>query len=136
MQALIDEMSARMRYERVVTGQNMSLGKFIEALEGIDDKTIQVRMSDGRTPCDVDSYRGYYSDLAISTKQGGQMNVAGLLELLRGALGQTFQGYKGGDYTMGPHTPLWVAEYGSCGDAVQGLRVADDLVVIVSAPVD
>ncbi|WP_215745950.1 hypothetical protein [Gluconobacter sp. P1C6_b] len=39
-----------------------------------------------------------------------------MLAEAKSALGKEFDGYKGGEYVMGPHTDCYLAEYGSCGD--------------------
>lgn len=41
--------------------------------------------------------------------------VNDLLRILKLAQGKYFIGYKGGDFTMGKTTPLWVANYGESG---------------------
>lgn len=68
----------------------------------------------------VGSYRGYYDHLAI--EPGGKPGtVAEAVTELQGAIGKTFQGYKGGDYTMTQDTPVWVSHYGEAS----GHRVVD-----------
>lgn len=62
------------------------------------------------------SYRGYYEDLAFSPLEN--VPVSSMLACARGALGATYQGYKGGDYTMGDHTEVWLAEYGRLGEGI------------------
>lgn len=87
----------------------MTLGRFISELEKLpQDKEIENVYS-------PHSYRGFYSDLALENG-GGTRTVAGLVEQLKNeCLGQTFSGYKGGDFYMDENTPMWIAEYGSCG---------------------
>lgn len=42
-----------------------------------------------------------------------------MLENAKSALGATFYGYKGGEYTMHEYTYCWIAEYGtSKGDKI------------------
>lgn len=60
------------------------------------------------------SYRGDYMDLAF--KPVRDIPVCEVLEAARSALGSTYEGYKGGEYTMGGHTSCWIAEYGTSGD--------------------
>jgi hypothetical protein len=115
MQAMVDGMSAAWMLERAAT--QMTLGKFIELLEAMpQDRLLQ----DIREP---HSYRGYYSDLAFE-KGPGKVSVADALTMCKGAMGQVFTGYKGGDYVMGALTPLWIASYGSCGLKLIG--ISDD----------
>jgi hypothetical protein len=60
--------------------------------------------------------------------------VEGLLEELKLTDGMTFEGYKGGSYTMHRGTPLWVANYGLTGGTmVVGLRECDYMTVIATA---
>lgn len=111
IQAMVDGMSAAWQKERSAT--QMTLGKMISALEAmITDKQVQ-RLGH------LHSYRGYYSDLAFEVKPG-TMNAQDLTGLCREAMGKVYEGYKGGDYMMGESTPMWIAEYGCCGDKLMG----------------
>ncbi len=47
--------------------------------------------------------------------------VAQMLTTARSALGTTFQGWKGGDYTMREHTECWLAVEGNTGESLGGL---------------
>lgn len=62
------------------------------------------------------SYRGYYADLAFEPKR--YVTVGSMLREARAALGQTFQGYKGGDFKMGACTDCWLAKYGETGETI------------------
>lgn len=73
-------------------------------------------------PTRLNSYRGYYEELAIpgSTEEARSIDV--WLKWLREANGTTYQGYKGGDYVMTRNTPLWAANYGeSSGRFIQAV---------------
>lgn len=59
------------------------------------------------------SYRGDYSQLAFAPAKN--VTVASMLVNARQALGQTFEGYKGGEFTMGPYTDCYISEYGESG---------------------
>ena len=59
------------------------------------------------------SYRGYYEQLAFEPAEN--ITIGEMLAAARSALGTTFTGYKGGDYTMGEHTECWIANYGESG---------------------
>lgn len=59
------------------------------------------------------SYRGYYDH--ISFGMADEIRIEDALATAEGALNKTFGGYKGGDFVMGPTTPVWIAEYGHCG---------------------
>lgn len=72
-------------------------------------------------PTKLDSYRGYYDQLALDFTQGEENTVGNLLAECKSALGKTFHGYKGGEYRMGADTPIWVADHGQCyGTALTG----------------
>ena len=80
-------------------------------------------------PNDVDSYRGYYEDLAISffvppESYGLQTLTRAFLDTLESAIDKTFTGYKGGDYRMDADSNLWVSNYGACTHAaVLGVEI-------------
>jgi len=104
-------MSAQWQKERAES--QMTLGKLIERLQSIPPET----MIDIAEP---HSYRGYYSDLAF--KSGGKITATAALSMCRAAMGEVFQGYKGGDFQMGRNTPVWCASYGCCGQKIMGIR--------------
>jgi len=62
------------------------------------------------------SYRGYYEQLAFEPMPN--RTVAQMLSDAEYALGRTFCGYKGGDFTMKEYTPVWLANYGQCGEEI------------------
>lgn len=63
------------------------------------------------------SYRGDYSDLAFAPVENAR--IGDMLNHAKSALGATFTGYKGGDYTMGEYSTCYIAEYGtSAGDMI------------------
>lgn len=65
------------------------------------------------------SYRGYYRDLAFEPRY--DLTIKQMLSEAKAALDQTFEGYKGGDFTMGKYTEVWFAEYGETGDTISKL---------------
>lgn len=71
---------------------------------------------------EVMSYRGYYDELAIDIEAEPRTSCE-LVGDLQDAIGKTFTGYKGGEYEMCKHTPVWVSRYGQCDQyAVIGVR--------------
>ena len=64
------------------------------------------------------SYRGYYQELALEPSEGCQ-TVGDLIDLLIGCLGKTYEGYKGGDFSMNDYSDVYIAYYGSCGAGVK-----------------
>lgn len=122
LQAMLDGLSAQGQRERAA--QQMTLGKLISWLESLSPKTQVANLRD------PDSYRGYYSDLYFE-QQDGTRPASELLADCKAAMGQVFEGYKGGDYVMGALTPLWIATYGCTGKklmamAGSGVETAED----------
>lgn len=118
LQAYLDGMSAKAQRERSKT--QMTLGGLIAALEAMPADAVVANIG---SPM---SYRGYYSDLAFSRGEGTRP-AADLLVEANGCMGRVFQGYKGGDYQMGEATPLWIAEYGDCGDRLMAIRAGGEI---------
>lgn len=56
------------------------------------------------------SYRGFYDQLAFSPEN--YVTVGSMLKHAKSAVGKTFEGYKGGHYTMTLLTPVFIADYG------------------------
>ncbi len=87
----------------------------------------------------VDSYRGYYSDLAIEFSNGSDSDctVGELAKVLDNAIGETYEGYKGGEYIMNEDTKVWVSNYGeSSGTAIVGVRDDDWRVLLITEQED
>ncbi len=83
----------------------MRLGELIAALEQADPHQV----------CpwgfkDPDSFRGYYDELAFAP--ASNVTVGAMLADARSALGATYEGWKGGDYTMTASTECWIAVRG------------------------
>ena len=99
-------------------GSEMNLGKLIEELRNADpDYIAPIGFAAPR------SYRGYYEDVAF--KPAENVSVASMLRHAESALGATFEGYKGGKYTMGERTTCWISNYGeSGGDCIGSVLVA------------
>lgn len=74
-------------------------------------------------PTEFDSWRGSYNELALNFHLGGyggddkikQLTVSKFLTLLKETVGKEFTGWKGGEFTMNKHTPIWVANSGNSG---------------------
>lgn len=84
----------------------MTLGELIAFLEKRDPEQ-KVPLGFGNPH----SYRGYYDELAFEIQ--ADTTVGEMLEAAREALGTTYTGWKGGDFTMGEYTPVWLAEEGT-----------------------
>ncbi len=62
------------------------------------------------------SYRGDYAQVAFEPAR--DVTIGDMLEAARTAHGETFTGYKGGDFTMGDWTDCYLANYGCCGEEI------------------
>lgn len=98
---------------------HLSLGQLIDRLRAEPDLSRRV-------PIGFDSphsYRGDYYDLAFEIAQN--VTVAEMLASAESALGATFQGWKGGDYTMSKYTEVWLVEQGGCcGESLGSVLLA------------
>lgn len=106
IQAMIKGMSQQWQEERAES--QMTLGRLIDFLktQPADKKIAGFG--------EANSYRGYHSDLAFEPSLEEQ-TVSKFLEYCKSAMGEVFEGYKGGEFVMGRNTPLWIAFYGECG---------------------
>lgn len=100
-------------------------------------KHVPVQLEvDGRRylPGELHSYRGYYECLAVDLRDlNPAVEVsAGMLYLrLVGAVGQTFEGWKGGEYTMSETTRVFLAHKGHADGGIPGeIAVFPTLIVI------
>jgi hypothetical protein len=87
----------------------MTLGEVIERLKKVDHPSQVVALGFGGS-C---SYRGYYECLALIPEAG--VTIARMLSEAEAAVGKTFHGWKGGDYTMRLDTECYLAKCGDCG---------------------
>lgn len=83
----------------------MTLGELITALEAAPaDKVLPLGFASPH------SYRGFYEQLAFEPKV--RVPVGEMLAAARSALGRTYEGWKGGDFTMTDYTDCWLAVEG------------------------
>jgi hypothetical protein len=106
---------------------HLGLGELIARLAAEPDQ-------DRRVPVgfhEPHSYRGDYWDLAFEVAH--DVTVGEMLAAARSALGATFQGWKGGDFTMGKHTSVWlVTEAGDCGESLGAVLLS----LLLTPPAD
>tara|TARA_R110002020_G_scaffold444120_1_gene655457 strand:- start:688 stop:996 length:309 start_codon:yes stop_codon:yes gene_type:complete len=74
------------------------------------------------------SYRGYYEQLAF--EPCNNTTVGAMLDCAKEALGNTYTGYKGGEFTMHKYTMCWLSCYGnssqeSLGETLLGFMLGD-----------
>lgn len=139
--AFIEGIMAKADADRLAKSENITLGELIARLEAIEPAgPVGIALADAGAMFfptgNLYSYRGYYSDLAIEWRFDEPTGITAgqLLDALRGAVGKTYQGYKGGDYEMGRRTPVWVAaSWGDCSDVfVSGVEHGDGIVILTT----
>lgn len=136
MQTLFNNFAAAAKADALSDKPIITLGELTAKLEAFDG-SLELAVQYGNTMLaydEVGSYRGYYTDLAIEPRAEVTGTVADALADLHDANGETFTGYKGGDYYMNNRTLVWVAHYGEAsGIGVTGVELVDGVVVITSA---
>lgn len=127
----LDAHAERLDQIRDSAEKHLTLGDLRQAFSAFGDQSLPVVDDRGRGIDGTHSYRGYYDHLAI---EPGPVGSLGALDAeLADANGKTFSGHKGGDYTMGPNTPVWISYEGEAsGLAVVGVVRLDDHVVLVT----
>ena len=110
---MVNGLNAQAQLERGAT--QMTLGDMIERLEAMPQTAFVDAIESPH------SYRGYYCDLAFE-RGSNRIAASDALALCKSAMGEVFQGYKGGDFQMGRNTPVWLANYGCCGEKIMDIR--------------
>ena len=118
IQAQFDALAGYVREVR--SEYHLTLGELIDTLQTLGGHVPVLTVGGGSVAAECYSYRGHYSDLALRP-DSAPCSVGRLREMAHAVLGQTVEGYKGGDFVMGRDAPLWIAEYGSS----QGLAITD-----------
>lgn len=139
MQQLINDMNEATRLDR---GREYNLGMLIKDLEPYKEEFIDVVYDDGTVPGEFMSWRGLYNCLALDYYGANNHTPAHVLyEMAVRANGHTFEGYKGGDFTMDLDTPIYQANYGDCYSVrdnewvtvkIVGVRKEADKLVLVT----
>lgn len=130
-------VSAVIGFRDIREGRQLSLGKLIEVLGGIEAHYRVVTDQDGISPGPVTSYLGFAEDLAFEPVHTPR-TVRAVRETLVQALGAGFIGYEGGEYWMDRDTPLWLAPWGQEGRGITGWRFAagDEMIELTTRDFD
>jgi hypothetical protein len=121
---IIGEASLRQRKKYHLTPKKVK-----DKLSSVDSNLPVVIDHNGFGPKSIDSYRGYYSDLAIDSSKE-LCTVEKFLTLLDNIVGKTITGYKGGEFDMCDDTPLWSATFGSCGRIIYDMTITTKEVIL------
>ncbi len=82
-------------------GHDSNLLDLIHLLEQEDPTTIIKEGFDEEY-----SYRGYYQDLGVQSARN--VSIQTMLTILKRAVDNTYEGWKGGDFTMGKYTDVFL----------------------------
>ena len=93
----------------------MTLSKLIEWLEQ-QDQDLVVKDGFGSPHSD----RGDYSELAFDPLE--EAKIGDMLQHAKSALGATFTGWKGGEFTMHEYTSVYIGEYGESGEEITSIH--------------
>lgn len=121
---IADAMEAARRLNRILEvapdgRRQLSLGEFVAQLAKLPpERDVYIDYA-CLAPMKLDSYRGYYDHIALGfTTEEDAPTVQQLLEHARQNIGAVLSGYKGGDFTMGEPTPLWLSNRGRVADVI------------------
>lgn len=117
IQTMLNNAVTSARKESLAKSPQLTLGELILKLDAVSDKSKEVSFAfEYARPTEFDSWRGSYCELAIGFDfESKNPTTEEFLSKCREAVGKTYQGYKGGDFTMSRQTPVWVANYGNSG---------------------
>lgn len=109
----------------------MTLGEWIDTLTMLHHDA-EVVMDCGTVPVGLASWRGVYAELTLDSRTDAEaITVKELLRDATEAVGTTFQGYKGGAFTMDRSTPVWADEWGEYrGRMLLGVVASGDKIVL------
>lgn len=112
----------------------VTLGELLAWLEGFDH-SLPVEFDTGGAPGEYMSYRGYYRFIAVD--RIAQKTVGEFINETKEAIGKTYTGYKGGDFTMSKMTPIWVSTYGtSSGVGIVGVENAGEKIILKTLEIE
>lgn len=111
---------------------SLTLGQILKELKSHEPGAEVYFDFEHARPVNIDSYRGYYEDLSLGFDFSSQpMKCEELVKLLRGCIGRSFEGYKGGEYTMDEETTVWVANHGNTGGTAITRISGTSLIVVL-----
>ena len=143
LQTYLDNAVKAKRAESLAKSDQLTLGEIIAKIEPIAAGAESFKKDCGYEPIvmfdfgnlhpsGIDSWRGIYAELALNyTEEGNAPTVTEFLTSLKEAVGKTYTGYKGGEFTMSRHTPVWVANYGNSGNTAVIEIINNGYVVII-----
>jgi len=139
LEKILHAGAAEMKQKKFAQKPIRTLGEVILLLRAAPPTDIVKLDFTDQNPHSLGSYRGYYEDLSLEygTLYGEEagsspITVKQLLEMFEQAVGKTYQGYKGGDFTMHTKTLVWVAPYGGTGRMLTDIKSKDGITTIIT----
>ena len=149
IQEYVENLVRQQRDNSFGNSPQFSLGEFINEIEKCgttkynnEDKEVYFDFGSA-IPTTLNSWRGSYNELALGyelsghdnpTKHFASMTAKSLLDELKAAIGKTYTGWKGGEYTMNKQTPVWVSNPGNASNtAVVGILNDEYRLIIITA---
>lgn len=102
--------------------EHITLGKLLALLTDADDNQPDKKQYVffdfcSAFPVLMEAYRGTYKEISIRFGFHPEHQPPTLVQFkneVESCIGSTFEGYKGGWFTMNENTPVWVDNYGKC----------------------
>ena len=95
----------------------MTLGEIIKRLAPVAESHPDAVIRHAFDPDTAHSWRGDYFKLSFDPAEN--VRLADMVAALFDAIGETYDGYKGGEYTMHETTAVYMDEWGTCsGNAI------------------
>lgn len=108
----------------------MNIGELINELEQQDQNARVIFDFGGMFPTTIDSWRGVYAEAALGFDGGdygdrGEVTAKSLINELKKSIGQSFTGWKGGDYIFDELTLIHIDNPG-CWTETEITKVTGD----------
>ena len=142
LQSYVENSVKASRAKALADSDQLTLGEMILKCEAIEksvksEDSVYVKFDfEYLFPTRLNSWRGIYAELALNfvneeSEKEKPLSITEFTKLLKGAVGKTYHGYKGGDFQMSRQTPVWVANYGNSGNTAVIDIVSDGYGVII-----
>lgn len=109
---------------RLIASEHMTLGAMIARYDELGDYLVE-------NPGEAMSARAVYAHVGFDAFGADPPRIPAheAAAICRAVIGETFQGYKGGDFTMDERSPVWIAKYGDSGYPLLTIDDHGELVV-------
>jgi hypothetical protein len=150
LQSYLESATKKMREASFADSPQLTLGELLALLKDIPTKSgddaVTIEFDFGTAyPTGFSSWRGSYAEIAINYALSGydewksedaqfdHKDLTDFVKELEGAIGKTYTGWKGGEFTMTADTPVWVANDGNVGNTgVIGVKNEEWHVVLLT----